>query len=123
MSAIILLIGGYYYTDVYIEYNVYGLTNPNWNSTPNYYELLMFSNYEGSPNYHLYLSSTEINFYTTGTTTTMNTFTTYGGPRPTTKTAFHAEVTGYLFGSIPTYIGHYGDFSYGIPHVDGGGDN
>ncbi|NSW46620.1 MAG: hypothetical protein HPY79_12495 [Bacteroidales bacterium] len=121
-SNMAALPNGGYYTNVETVEDVNPLTYPccintNWTGPyVNYYYYLMFYNYEGAPLYHTQLSSAEMSFYTNGTTTVMNTYTTSGGPRPVGKRIITINLWGDIITSIPTTILHRGNFTYGIPH-------
>jgi len=68
--------------------------------------------------YHTSLSSSEINFYTTGTCMVMNTYTTSGGPRPLGKRAASIYLWGDAIYPMDYTINlHRANCIYGIPHT------
>jgi hypothetical protein len=111
--------GKHYFTDII---DVFIGTNPNPNDpTPkdNYFDKLMFYNYEGYPNFHQCLSPEEMNFYLVGTETVIyNTASdTPPGAAPPNKMFISCE----LWGDYDNHLGldkilHVGWATYGIPH-------
>ena len=113
--------GKHYFTDVQeVPIDPYSHPNPNDNiPNDNYYDNLMYSNYEGYPNFHSCLSPDEMNFYLVGTETVIyNTANdTPPGEAPPNKMFISCDI----YGDMGTSLGynkymHWGYATYGIPH-------
>ncbi len=117
---------GYYYTDVehfpVLPYWYQAGINPNWNGQYiNYYYYRMFNNYTYFPAFHQYLNQDELNFYTQGTITLLNTYTTQGGPRPVGKMLSSCNIEGRTWnnnGQLQQIYHCASPAYYGIAHLN-----
>ena len=112
--------GDYYYTDIQEE-ELWWNDHPNPNDTTNndnYYDYLLFHNYEGYPNYHTCMTPDECNFYLEGTKTII--YHTANDTPPGVKPPNKDFISIYLYGELameqPVRIFHMGDAKYGILH-------
>ena len=109
---------GTYYTSVdSIQIYCDNYPNPNDpNPWDNYYDYLMFHNYEGWANYHTCVSVDELYFHLTGTEEVI-----YNIERPVGQSFISVNLIGTSIQSIPGSVIHYGYVKYGIKHTGGGG--
>ncbi|MCF8233143.1 MAG: hypothetical protein K9J27_13275 [Bacteroidales bacterium] len=114
--------GDYYYTDVEEkELLYYEHPNPNdSNPDDNFFDYLVFENWEFLPNYHTCLSPQEMNFYLDGTETVIYNTPNDSPPgeRPENKDFISVDLWGTLFPDLDaTRIFHHGFIEYGILHA------